>query len=163
MSYHIYFLQDEDDAVRFLDALLELDAIIWTGNAFKLPSELKDEIKNQMSSYLCKYTIIPQTGMDIFQINDRKAPVDVVGIEFLICCKRNALSRTYEVGRIYYKENKYNGCNEQMLLLYRQLKKFMSKNYSFSKNARIYVAPHFKQKYREKYLQATQLGRPITL
>lgn len=59
MSYHIYFLQDEDDAVRFLDALLELDAIIWTGNAFKLPSELKDEIKNQMSSYLCKYTIIP--------------------------------------------------------------------------------------------------------
>ena len=163
MSYHIYFLQDEDDAVRFLDALLELDAIIWTGNAFKLPSELKDEIKNQMSSYLCKYTIIPQTAMDIFQINDRKAPVDVVGIEFLICCKRNALSRTYEVGRIYYKENKYNGCNEQMLLLYRQLKKFMSKNYSFSKNAKIYVAPHFKQKYGEKYLQATQLGRPITL
>ena len=92
MSYQIYFLQDEDDAVRFLDALSELNAIIWTGSAFKLPSELKDEIKNQMTSYLCKYTIIPQTVMDVFRINDREASVDAIGIEFLICCKRNALN-----------------------------------------------------------------------
>ena len=163
MSYQIYFLQDEYDTLMFLEVLSELKAMVWTGSVFKLPLELKDEIKNQMSSYFCKYTIIPQTGMDILQINDREASVDMIGIEFLICCKRNALSRTYEVGRIYYKENEYNSCNEQMLLLYRQLKKFMSKNYSFSKNARIYVAPHFKQKYGENYLQATQLGRPITL
>lgn len=163
MSYQIYFLQDEDDAVRFLDALSELNAIIWTGSSFKLPSELKDEIKNQMTSYLCKYTIIPQTVMDVFRINDREASVDAIGIEFLICCKRKALSRTYEAGRIYYKENDNNGCNGQMLLLYRQLKKFMSKNYSFSKKARIYVAPHFNQKYGENFFQATQLGRPIIL
>ena len=163
MSYQVYFLQNEDDAVRFLDALSELNAIVWTGNAFKLPSELKDDIKNQMSSFLCKYTIIPQTGMDILRLNDRAASVDRIGIEFLACCKKNALSRTYEVGRICYEENEDNNCNEQMLLLYQQLKKFMSKNYSFSQNARIYVAPHFKQKYGENYLQATQLGRPITL
>ena len=163
MSYQIYFLQDEDDAVRFLDALSELNAVVWTGKAFKLPSELKDEIKNQMSSYFCRYTIIPQTGMDILRINDSEVSVDVIGVEFLICCKRNALSRTYEAGRIYYKENEYNGCNEQMLLLYKQLKKFMRKNYSFSKKARIYVAPHFKQKYGENFFQATQLGRPIML
>lgn len=163
MSYQIYFLQHEDDAVRFLETLSELDAIVWTGNAFKLPSELKDEIKKQMSSFLCKYTIIPQTGMDILRLNDKEASADRIGIEFLICCKGNVLSRTYEVGRIYYNENQDNSCNEQVLLLYRQLKKFMCKNYSFSKNARIYVAPHFKQKYGKNYLQATQLGCPITL
>ena len=163
MSYQIYFLQDENDAVKFLDAISELNAIVWTGTSFKFPLELKDEIKNQMSSYYCKYTIIPQTEMDILQINDREASMDVIGIEFLICCKRNALSRTYEAGRIYYKENENNGCNEQMLFLYGQLKKFVSKNYFFSKNARVYVAPHFKQKYEENCLQATQLGRPIML
>lgn len=163
MSYQIYFLQNEDDAVSFLDALSELNAIVWTGNAFKLPSELKDDIKKQMASFICKYTIIPQTGMSILRLNEVESSVDMIGIEFLACCKRNALSRTYEAGRIYYKANEANSCNEQILLLYRQLKKFISKNYYFSKNARIYVAPHFKQKYGEKYLQATQLGRPITL
>lgn len=163
MSYQIYFLQDEDDAVRFLDALSELNAVVWTGNTLKLPSELKDEIKNQMSSYFCKYTIIPQTGMGIFRVNDREASADMVGVEFLLCCKRNALSRTYEAGRIYYKENDNDGCNEQMLLLYRQLKKFMSNNYSFSKKARIYIAPSFNQKYEENFFKAMQLGRPIIL
>lgn len=162
MSYQVYFLQDEDDAVRFLDALSELNAVVWTGNALKLPSELKDEIKNQMSSYFCKYTIIPQTGIGNFRANDGEASLDAIGIEFLLCCKRNALSRTYEVGRIYYKENENNGCYEQMLL-FRQLKKFMSNNYSFSKKARIYIAPFFNQKYGENFYMATQLGRPIML
>ena len=162
MSHQIYFLQDEDDAVRFLDALSELNAIVWTKNAFKSPSELKDEIKNQIASYLCKYTIIPQSGMDILRTSDTEASLDVIGIEFLICCKRNVLSRTYEVGRIYYKENKNSGCDE-LVLLYRHLKKFICQNYSFSKKARVYVAPHFKQKYEENFFQATQLGRPIIL
>ena len=163
MSHQIYFLQNEDDAVTFLDILSKLDAIVWTGNALKLPSELKDEINNQMSSFFCKYTIIPQIVMDVLRLNDIDSSLDMIGIEFLICCKRNALSRTYEVGRIYYKENENIGCNDQMLLLYRQLKKFISENYLFSKNARIYIAPHFKQKYGENYFEATQLGRPIKL
>lgn len=51
MRCHIYFLQDEYDAIRFLDALSELHAIVWTGSALKSPLELKDEIKNQMSSF----------------------------------------------------------------------------------------------------------------
>lgn len=163
MSYHIYLLQDEDDVVRFLNALAEINAIIWTGKTFKLPLELKDEIKNQMSSSFCKYTIIPQTGIDVLRINDSTVSVDATGVEYLICCKRNALSRTYEVGRIYYRENENNGCNEQMLLLFGQLKKFVRKNYSFSKKTGIYVAPCFKQKYEENFFQATQLGRPIML
>lgn len=101
--------------------------------------------------------------MDTHRLNGSDASVDMMGIEFLVCCKRNALSRTYEEGRIYYKEDENNKCSEQMLLLYKQLKKFISTNYSFSKKAGIYVAPHFKQKYEENYLHATQLGRPITL
>lgn len=163
MSYHFYFLQDEDDAVKFLDVLSELSAIVWTGNSFKLPSELKDEIKRQISSCFCKYTIIPQSGMDIHRLIDRDASLDMIGIEFLVCCKRNPLSRTYEVGRMYYKESANNSCNKQVLSLFCQLKKYMSKNYFFSKNARIYVAPSFKQKYGDNYLQATQLGRLISL
>lgn len=163
MSYQIYFLQDEDDAFKFLEVLSELNVIVWTGNAFKLPLELKDDIKNQISSYFRKYIIIPQTGMDILQLNNRETSMDMMGIEYLICCKGNALSRTYDLGRIYYKENEHNGCNEQTVLLYQQLKKFMRKNYSYSKNAKTYIAPHFKQKYEENYLQATQLGRPIML
>ena len=163
MSYYVYFLQDEDDAVKFLDALSEFNAIVWTGSAIKLPSELKNEIKNQISSCFCKYTIIPQTGMGNLQLSDREESVDMIGIEFLVCCKRNPLSRTYEMGRMYYKENINNSCNEQVVVLFCQLKKFMSENYSFSKNAKLYVAPSFKKKYGDNYLQATQLGRQITL
>ena len=163
MRCHIYFLQYEYDAVRFLDALSELRAIVWTGSALKSPLELKDEIKNQMSSFFCRYTIIPQAEMDTLRLNGSDTSLDMIGIEFLVCCKRNALSRTYEEGRIYYKEDENNKCSEQMLLLYKQLKKFISTNYSFSKKTGIYIAPHFKQKYEENYLHATQLGRPITL
>lgn len=163
MSFQIYFLQDEFDAARFLDTLSELHAMVWTGTAVKSPSELTDDIKRQMSSHHCKYTIIPQTALNILQLNDGEAHMDSIGIEFLLCCKGNALSRTYEVGRFYYKQNENRNCNEQTLLLYGQLKKFVIKNYSFSRKAKIYIAPHFNQKYSENHLQATHLGRPITL
>lgn len=163
MGYHVYLLQAEDDVIRFLNALAEVSAIIWTGKTFKSPLDLKDEIKNQMSSSFCRYTIIPQACIDALPSNDCTVSLDTIGIEYLICCKQNALSRTYEAGRIYYRENENNSCNEQMLLLFGQLKKFVRKNYFFSKKAGIYVAPCFKQKYEKNYLQATQLGRPIVL
>lgn len=163
MSYQIYFLQDEDDAVQFLDKLSELHAIVWTGNAFRLPAELKNNMKDRMSSLVCKYTIVPQTEMDILRSNDKEVSADIIGIEFLACCKKNALSRTYEVGRLYYKGNEDNSYNEQMMTLYGELKKFIRKNYSFSQSARVYIAPHFKQRYEDNYLVATQLGRPLTL
>ena len=163
MSYQIYFLQNEEDAVQFLDHLSKLNAYIWTGNTIISPNELKCDIVKQMSSFMCQYVIVPYLYKNAIQVNRKMQSEDVGGIEFLICCKKSQLSRTYEVGRIYYANCNNHSKDEQMLILYNKIKSYIRKNYNYNKNLGIYIAPQFKQKYDEKILYATQLGRSITL
>ena len=158
MGYQVYFLQSENDAIQFLDLLVGLNAVIWTGNTLKLPIDLQGEIVNQMASYMCKYIILPPSASQSMDVN---GPPGLLGIEFLICCKKNPLSRTFETGRLYYNANANNPHNAQTLALYRKLKEYIKTNYSYSRNSGVYFAPLFKQKFEAKYYFATQLGRPV--
>lgn len=161
MSVQIYFMQNEEDAIQFLDYLSSLNVVIWAGGTLKFPSEVKEDIIIQISSSMCQYTLIPKACVSFGQLSDGRMCETKTGIEFLICCKKNNASRTYEVGRLYYKSDESNPHNALILSLYKKLYAYVRKSYFYSKNSKIYFAPHFKQKYDANYLVPSQLGRPI--
>ena len=161
MSYQLYFLQDEDDALQFIKHLARIDAVIWDEGMFRSPSEMEDIIIKQMSSCMRQYLIAPKEIAD-HHCNARNATVgNVGGISFLICNKGNPQSCTYNIGRIYYQNDTCNPHNAQMIALYKKLKTYIRKSYCYRKQSMIYCAPSFQKRYEEGCYDAEQLGQII--
>ncbi len=160
MSHQVYFLQSEEDLIQFLDYLEMLKSVIWTGKRIVPPNEVKHDIDLLVSSPLSKVILIPDSVLSSVKLREKEELKKVNGIEMLLCCKNNSLSRTYEVGRLYCAVNN-DFCHSQLVEFYCTLKAFIIKNYYYSTNARVYFAPMFKRKYDAHYYFATQMGIPI--
>ncbi len=163
MSYQLYFLQDEDDALQFVEYLSKIDAVIMYEGMFRSPDEMRLIIINQISSSMHQYLIIPKEIADHHCDAGNAAGGNVVGISFLICNKGHPQSRTYNIGRIYYQNDASNPHNAQMIALYKKMKTFIRKSYCYRRQLMIYCAPNFQKKYTEGHYDASQLGQPIIL
>lgn len=162
MGHQIYFLQSEEDAVQFFDYLETLGVVIWTGKDLKSPEEIKGDVYAYVSLPFSRFILVPQEALAFVQSSGDLKCTAFPGIEFLLCCKKNPASRTYEVGRLYCTANCNSSYYLQLFELYRLLRAFIKRNYSYSSKQQIYFAPVFKQKYEAHYFFATQLGMPIT-
>lgn len=163
MSYQVYFLQDEDDALQFLEYLAKIDAVIWHEGAFQTPREMQYPIIRQMSSGMRQYLVVPKVVANQNYNTCNMIPENVGGVSFLICNKTDPQSRIYNIGRIYYRSDTSNPYDVQLVAFYKNMKAYIRKNYCYRKRVMIYCAPSFEQKYEEGHYDAAQLGQLIIL
>lgn len=160
MSYQVYFLQDEDDAVHFIRFVSTLNVAIWIEKERISSTEAEEVLMRDMSSWTGQYYFFPEVCFHALN-SSPEFFADEFGIQFSVCNKHKPLSRTYDTGRLYYRSNENNPYNAQMIELFKRLKGYIRKNYCYSKYSHVYFAPSFKQKYDSRYYFATRLGIPI--
>ena len=97
MSRQISFYHAEPDAVRFLQEIDRRGGTFWIGNAAVPPLSMIEAVQDKMSTHLCKFRIVPAGLAAACSASMPEAAI----IEFCNCCRGNAMSRTYEVGRLY--------------------------------------------------------------
>ena len=97
MSRQISFFHAEPDAVRFLQEIDRRGGTFWIGNAVVPPLSMIEAVQDKMSTHLCKFRIVPAGLAAACSASMPEAAI----IEFCNCCRGNAMSRTYEVGRLY--------------------------------------------------------------
>ena len=97
MSRQISFFHAEPDAVRFLQEIDRRGGTFWIGNAAVPPLSMIEAVQDKMSTHLCKFRIVPAGLAAACSASMPEAAI----IEFCNCCRGNAMSRTYEVGRLY--------------------------------------------------------------
>lgn len=155
MSYQISFLQSEEDAEAFLDYMASVGIRFFHQGECVPADEMYDDVVDEMNySYMHAYAIVPAASDEI----DDKVLGAFTGVEYMICSKGNPQSRTYNIGRIYYRSDEDHPYNAQMIKLYKKLKAYIRKNYIYYKQTWAYCGPHFKEGYDEKKFIAAQLG-----
>lgn len=163
MSYQIYLYQKEEDAEQFLDYLSTLDVVIWSQNEFKTPMQIKDKLAEITASFMTTCIVIPTENMCYLPAEINVITVGEIGMEFLMCCRGNALSKAYDVGRIYYRSRECSPCNEAVIATYKKLKRFIRRNYKYKKGGiGVYIGPHFERAYQENKLCATWARKSYT-
>ena len=163
MSYQVYFLQDEEDTLQFIEYLEKIDAVIWHEGAFRMPSEIQNLIIRQMSSRMWQYPIIPKIIADQNSNVSNKIAENVAGVLFLICNKIDPQSHAYNIGRIYYRSDTSNPHDAQIIAFYKKLKSYIRRTYYYRKRPMIYCAPSFEKNYEEGHYDAAQLCQLIIL
>lgn len=163
MSYQLYFLQDEEDALQFIEHLAKIGAAIWHEGIFRSPDEMRFVIIKQMSSCMHQYLVVPKEIADHHCNACNTVLGNIAGVSFLICNKGNPQSRTYNIGRVYYQNDTNNPYNAQMIAFYKKIKTYIKKSYCYRKQIMIYCAPAFEKKYEEGRYDAAQLGQLIIL
>ena len=164
MSYQVYFLQDEDDTLQFIQYLEKVDAVIWHEGAFRMPREMQAPIIRQMSSRMMRqYLVVPKVIADQNSNASNMIAENVAGVLFLICNKTDPESHTYNIGRIYYRSDTSNPHDAQIIAFYKKLKSHIRRTYSYRKRPMIYCAPSFEKNYEEGRYDAAQLGQLFIL
>ena len=136
MSRQISFFHAEPDAVRFLQEIDRRGGTFWIGNAAVPPLSMIEAVQDKMSTHLCKFRIVPAGLAAACSASMPEAAI----IEFCNCCRGNAMSRTYEVGRL---------C--------------LVPAYHYEPKAGAYFSPAFWEKLRTNYYHAARAGRPVFL
>ena len=163
MSYQLYFLQDEEDALQFIEHLAKIGAVIWHEGIFRSPDEMRFVIIKQMSSCMHQYLVVPKEIADHHCNACNTVLGNIAGVSFLICNKIEPQSRTYNIGRIYYRSDTSNPHDAQIIAFYKKLKSHIRRTYSYRKRPMIYCAPSFEKNYEEGRYDAAQLGQPFIL
>ena len=160
MSHQIYFLQTEEDTKEFLAYMVSIDVLFFHHGGFESAGLMYDDVVDEMNSYLHSYIMFPGEDKEI----DKKILGAFTGVEYLICSKGAPVSCTYDLGRLYYRSDASNPYNAQMLKLYKKLKAYIRKNYTYYKETWVYCGPHFQEGYDKKQYTASQCaGRPLEL
>lgn len=158
MSHQIYFLQTEEDAKEFLAYMSSIGVLFYHHGSYESAGVMYDDIADEMNFYLRSYIMFPGADQEI----DKKTLGAFAGIEYLVCGKGDPASCTYDLGRLYYRSDASNPYNAQILKLYRKLKAYIRKNYSYHKETWVYCGPHFQEGYDKKQYFASQCaGRPL--
>lgn len=160
MSHQVYFLQTEEDTKEFLAYMASIGVLFFHHGDFESAGVMYDDVVDEMNFYLHSYIMFP--GDD--QIIDKKTLSAFAGLEYLVCGKGSTASCTYDLGRLYYRSDVSNPYNAQIIKLYRKLKAYIRKNYTYHKDTCVYCGPHFQNRYDKRLCYASQCaGRPITL
>lgn len=160
MGYQVYFYQSEEDVDDFLDFMGSINVFFLHKGRCVHADEMYTDMIEQMRSYLRRFILIPG-GPDGIEGELTGA---FTGVEFLICCKGSASSSTYDIGRLYYRNDESNPYNAQMIRLYKKLKAYMRKNYIYYKETSVYCGPDFHEGYVNKsYFASQAAGRPLEL
>lgn len=158
MSHQVYFLQTEEDTMEFLDYMASIGVLFYHHGSFESAGVMYDDVADEMTSYLHSYTMFPGADKDI----DLKILGAFAGVEYLICSKGTPASCTYDLGRLYYRSDAGNPYNAQILRLYKKLKAYIRRNYTYYRETCVYCGPHFQEGYEKKQYSASQCaGRPL--
>lgn len=158
MSRQIYFFHSESDVMEFIRAVDTHGGKILVDNSPVPVPIAEDMIIKRMQSYSCKFYIIPAELFSRGICNVTEA----MKIECKNCCKGNALSRTYEIGRLYITKSDDGTYVKESVCLYESLKRYIKSNYQYLREKAIYFGPDFGEKYRTHSYYALYAGRPIT-
>lgn len=161
MGSQISFLHTEEDVISFLEEIEKNDGRIIIDGKIHCPSKVNDNVLLQMSSFACKFKIVCSYQQNLEECHSDLTVAAGTAIEFLNCCKGNALSRTYEVGRLYITKNEQGIYDSKTYLLYKKLCTYIKKGYLYSNRSHTYFSPTFKHGTEQHYLYASCLGRPI--
>ena len=157
MSRQISFFHAERDLIQFVREIEKNNGMIVIGDSAILPTYVENIVLSKMSTYSCKFSIIPAKLVDAYN----KRIHNSMTLEFNNCCKGNSLSRTYEVGRLYLAPTCGGNYVPETLALYESLRKYIRTVYHFEKKVGAYFAPEFWEKYHAHYYFATCAGKPV--
>ncbi len=158
MGRQIEFVHIEDDMISFLSAVEKGGGYIVCNGTAKLPLIYSNEIISQMATPVSQHGIVPT---NMFSNGFGVLPGNAV--EFTNCIKGNSLSRVYEVGRLYISPAPDGKYDPALLKLFDSIRKYIKQNYIYSKSAKIYYSPLFKEQYDRCYYYAAKIGRRISL
>ena len=147
MSRQISFFHAEPDAVRFLQEIDRRGGTFWIGNAAVPPLSMIEAVQDKMSTHLCKFRIVP-AGLAA------ACSASMPG---------NAMSRTYEVGRLYLVPACSGAYVPESAALYEALRRYLKAAYHYEPKAGAYFSPAFWEKLRTNYYHAARAGRPVFL
>ena len=158
MGRQIEFVHIEDDIIPFLSAIEKNGGYIVSNGAVKPPLTYSDTIISQMATPVGQCGIV-RTNMfsDSFCVSSGNV------VEFTNCKKGNSLSRVYEVGRLFISPTPDGVYDPAMLKLFDAMRKYIKLNYCYSRNAKIYYSPLFKEQYERCYYYAAKIGKRISL
>ena len=159
MSRQISFFHAEPDAVRFLQEIDRRGGTFWIGNAAVPPLSMIEAVQDKMSTHLCKFRIVPAGLAAACSASMPEAAI----IEFCNCCRGNAMSRTYEVGRLYLVPACSGAYVPESATLYEALRRYLKAAYHYEPKAGAYFSPAFWEKLRTNYYHAARAGRPVFL
>ena len=139
MSRQISFFHAEPDAVRFLQEIDRRGGTFWIGNAAVPPLSMIEAVQDKMSTHLCKFRIVPAGLAAACSASMPEAAI----IEFCNCCRGNAMSRTYEVGRLYLVPACSGAYVPESAALYEALRRYLKAAYHYEPKAGAYFSPAF--------------------
>ena len=160
MGRQIEFVHVEEDILPFLAASEESGGCIVQNNEVTSPTAYSEQIQAQMSTQFSGYFVIPKGAFP--------CPRDIsilsgTIVEFTNCRKGNALSRAYEVGRLFLAQTPEGTYDPAAAMLYDKMRAYIKRTYCYSKSAKIYYSPAFKKEYDRSYYYAARLGKRVVL
>ena len=158
MSRQIYFFHSESDVMEFIRAVDARGGKILVDNSPTPVPLAEDKIIKRMQSYSCKFYVIPA---ELLSRGIRNV-TEAMKIECSNCCKGNALSRTYEIGRLYLAKSDDGTYVKESVRLYESIKRYIKSSYHYLQEKGVYFGPDFGRKYRAHSYYALYAGRPIT-
>lgn len=157
MSKQISFFQSAIDTSSFLRVIEKKGGRVVFNGELVPPSLAESAILKKTESHKRIVQVIPH---DLFIEELDKIPRGMF-IEFAVCSSKNALSRTYEVGRLYLTQTDMGLYTGECLRLYESLSRYIRKTYRYEKVALGYFAPDFWEKYQSNYYCAVRAGVPV--
>ena len=154
MSKQLYFFHSEPDISQLLQEMERFGGLLLVDGVPVPPTSCLDAVLEKMSTFSCTFQILPAA---LARDSQPPFPREML-IEFKNCCKGNALSRTYEVGRFYMAPGGYV---PETAALYDALAKYIRTAYSYKKAAGAWFSPDFLEKYNARLYHALRAGKPV--
>lgn len=153
MGRQINFFQLHDDVMKLCEYLYSNDIVIfnyrglliedWRNIDFQGEKKTPEKI---IGNYFIanRTTIWDKSEADIYCYPNFYDQVIEFCPSHLSCSRINFFNN----GRFYFSNELYD--NNEMLLLYKVLVKYIKKNYIYSKESGFYIAPNFFKEYKSK-------------
>ena len=158
MSKQLYFAHSEIDIPLFIDFIYKSGGVIVI-NGSVAEDGICDRITEQMCTGFSRFYILPN---DVSATNDAP-PMEKHMIEVLNCSRANTFSRTYDIGRLYYKNDCDHEINAKLVKVYDKLCYHMKREYIYCKKSKIYVSKDFLGKYQLGHYHTTSLGMRFSI
>lgn len=161
MGRQIEFIHIEEDIIPFLAMIEKNGGCIVHDGAVKSPLAYSEKVISQMAAPVSQYSVVPSNTFS--PSSSSFSVLSGTAVEFTNCRKGRPLSRVYEVGRLFVVQTPAGSYDPNIAMLYDKMCEYIKRNYCYSKSAKIYYSPSFKEQYDRRYYHAAKLGKVISL
>lgn len=150
MGKQIRFLQSQKDLCNFLDKLEKCNACIFVSYMNKKSLVPFVKLADVSTFPVGTFFIVSKTYLDEhkFLLEEKRHPTDAGLIQFTFYIPKSEPQDEYKTGRIYIaKDPNTNEYSSEATTLYKELNKYIKKNYFYNKEDLCYVGPDFLAKH----------------